>query len=96
MATSDQTFSLAVLGLTGLVSQIVTAVSLAAPQVTIKWVAPTPKLHDMVAEEQVDLALLGADTALPEGLSERLLTLFERLVFARAGHPAIETWSKEA
>ena len=49
-----------------------------------------------MANEEIDLALLGADKLLPEGVMEQVMPTLQRLTYMRAGHPAAETWNKQA
>jgi DNA-binding transcriptional LysR family regulator len=69
---------------------------IAAPDVGLEWVPPSRQTAIQVAEGQVDIALLGTDGALPDGLSEEALPPSARLTFARRGHPATEQWDREA
>jgi hypothetical protein len=55
-----------------------------------------PHPYTSVADEQIDLALLGADKALPEGLMEQRMPTLKRYTFMRKGHPAAENWDKQA
>lgn len=61
----------------------------------LEWVNLGPHLYDAVANEEIDLALLGADKPLPEGLMEQVMPTLQRYTYMRAGHPAAQTWNKQ-
>jgi LysR family transcriptional activator of mexEF-oprN operon len=95
-ATSHRVFRIAVPVSASLVSDVFGRVYSEAPEVGLEWVPPSRQTAIQVAEEQVDIALLGTDESLPDGLSEEALPPSARLTFARRGHPATERWNKEA
>ena len=49
-----------------------------------------------MADEEIDLALLGSDTPLPDGLVEKVMPTLKRFTFMRKDHPAAQSWSKRA
>lgn len=61
-----------------------------APGVSLEWVGLGPHLYQAVADEDIDLALLGSDTPLPEGLLEQVMPTLKRYTYIRKGHPAAE------
>lgn len=95
-ATSTRTFRIAVPAITPLISEVFARMSTEAPGVSVEWVSLGPHLYTAVADEQVDLAILGADTTLPEGLMERKMPPLQRYTYMRQGHPAAENWTKQA
>ena len=95
-ATSTRTFRIAVPAITALIAEVFAGINEAAPGVALEWVNLGPHLYDAVANEEIDLALLGADKALPEGLMEQVMPTLQRFTYMRAGHPAAETWNKQA
>ena len=49
-----------------------------------------------VEGEQIDLALMGADKSLPDGLEEMRMRALKRFTFVRSGHPALRQWDRQA
>ena len=94
--TSDRIFRVALPAMTSLITEVSARVSEAAPGVSIEWVPIGPNVVPGVADEQIDLALLGADKTLPDGLLEKRMPVLERFTFMRSGHPALENWDKSA
>lgn len=95
-ATSTRTFRIAVPAITALIAEVFARINEAAPGVALEWVNLGPHLYDAVANEEIDLALLGVDKPLPEGLMERVMPTLQRFTYMRAGHPAAEIWNKQA
>lgn len=95
-ATSNRTFRIAIPAIPSLISAVYAHLSDQAPGVSLEWVGLGPHLYTAVADEQIDLAFLGADKALPEGLAEHVMPPLTRHTFMRRGHPALETWDKQA
>ncbi len=94
-ATSTRTFRIAVPAITALIAEVFARINEAAPGVALEWVNLGPHLYDAVANEEIDLALLGADKPLPEGLMEQVMPTLQRYTYMRAGHPAAQTWNKQ-
>lgn len=95
-ATSTRTFRIAVPAITALIAEVFARISAEAPGVSLEWVNLGPDLYSAVADEQIDLALLGADKTLPEGLMEQKMPTLKRYTYMRRGHPAVEKWNKQA
>lgn len=57
---------------------------------------PSAVSHSAVADERIDLAMLGADKTLPEGLMEARMPTLRRYTFMRAGHPAAASLDRQA
>jgi DNA-binding transcriptional LysR family regulator len=95
-ATSTRRFRIAVPAITALIAEVFARINEAAPNVALEWVNLGPHLYDSVANEEIDLALLGADKALPEGLMERRMPTLERYTYMRRGHPAADDWTRQA
>ena len=95
-ATSTRTFRIAVPAITALIAEVFARINEAAPGVALEWVNLGPHLYDAVANEEIDLALLGADKPLPEGLIEQKMPTLQRFTYMRAGHPAAQSWDKKA
>lgn len=95
-ATSTRTFRIAVPAITSIIAEVFAHINQEAPGVSLEWVGLGPHLYTSVADEQIDLALLGADKALPEGLMEHRMPTLKRYTFMRKGHPAANNWNKQA
>lgn len=95
-ATSTRTFRIAVPAITALIAEVFARINEAAPDVALEWVALGPHIYDAVANEEIDLALLGADKPLLEGLMEQIMPTLQRFTYMRAGHLAAQTWNKQA
>lgn len=96
-STSRRVFRAAIADLVPtLLPRVVSEVQALAPGVAIEWEAPGLQTLTAIAESQIDIALVAATVALPEGV-QRHLTAEERPVtLARKGHPAIACWGAEA
>ena len=95
-ATSTRTFRIAVPAITALIAEVFAGINEVAPGVALEWVNLGPHLYDAVANEEIDLALLGADKPLPEGLMEQIMPPLPRFTYMRRSHPAAKTWNKQA
>ena len=94
-ATSTRTFRIAVPAITALIAEVFARINETAPGVALEWVTLGPHLYTAVTDEQIDLALLGADKPLPEGLMEQIMPTLQRYTYMRAGHPAAQNWNKQ-
>lgn len=94
-ASSTRTFRIAVPAIPSLISAVFSRLSKEASGVSLEWVGLGPHLYAAVADERVDLACLGADKPLPEGLMDHVMPPLERYTFMRRGHPARENWGKQ-
>lgn len=94
--TTTRTFRIAVPAIPSLINAVFARLSDEAPGVSLEWVGLGPHLYTSVADEQIDLAFLGADKPLPEGLMEHVMSPLVRFTFMRRGHPALENWGKQA
>ncbi|WP_415919063.1 LysR family transcriptional regulator [Tateyamaria sp. SN6-1] len=95
-ATSTRTFRIAVPAITSLIAEVFSRINKEAPGVSLEWVNLGPDLYTSVADEQIDLALLGADKTLPEGLMEQKMPTLQRYTFMRGDHPAAANWTRQA
>jgi DNA-binding transcriptional LysR family regulator len=77
-------------------ADVVNALHQAAPGVGIEWLSTPRKLYAAVAEGLIDLAHLGGERRLPDGLVETEMPPMNFVSFVRQGHPAIDTWGPEA
>lgn len=67
-----------------------------APHINIDWLAAPHKLYTAVAEGHIDLANIGGDRVLPDGVDEAEMPPMRFMSFVRKGHPAIKQWGSEA
>ena len=95
-ATSTRTFRIAVPAVAALISEVFARIEADAPGVSLEWVGLGPHLYSAVVDEQVDLALLNASSALPEGIIEKKMRILTRYTFLREGHPALADWGPSA
>jgi DNA-binding transcriptional LysR family regulator len=93
---SDRTFRIACPMMTGVVSNIVGSLQRTAPNVRIEWLSAPRDVFAAVSEGLIDLALLGGERKLPDGLDEAEMPPMEFVTFLREGHPAIANWGPEA
>jgi DNA-binding transcriptional LysR family regulator len=94
--TSDRVFRVAC-PITGRVmSEVINRVHHAAPKAKLEWLSAPRQVYDAVAEGLVDIAHLGGETRLPDGLEEVEAPDFKWTSFVRAEHPALANWGREA
>lgn len=96
-ATSGRTFRIAIPDLTMLLfARLAAMVRREAPGVALEWALRDERAAAAVAEGQVDLALMPAVMALPDGLAWAEAGAFRWASFVRRGHPAARRWGKAA
>jgi DNA-binding transcriptional LysR family regulator len=95
-ATGTRVFRVALPAMTSLIAEVFERVNREAPGISLEWVPLGPQIHAAIADEQVDLALLGADRTVPDGLTERRMPTLTRYTFMRRGHPAAENLDRQA
>lgn len=61
-----------------------------------KGVTLGPHLYDAVANDEIDLAQLGTDNFLPEGLTEQKMPTLQRFTYMDTEHPATLNWNRQA
>jgi DNA-binding transcriptional LysR family regulator len=79
-----------------LLALVVNEIEQAAPNIDIDWLSAPRQVYDAVAEGQIDLALLGGDRRLPDGLDEIEMPPMAFTSFVRKGHPALSDWGPDA
>lgn len=79
-----------------ILSNVASRVLREAPHINIDWLVPPHKLYTAVVEGQIDLAHLGGDRVLPDGVDEAEMPPMNFTSFVRDGHPAITQWGPEA
>lgn len=67
-----------------------------APRINIDWLAAPDKIYTAVAEGQIDLAHLGGDRVLPDGVDDEEMPPMKFVSFVRDGHPALKQWGPDA
>ena len=95
-ASSDRVFRVAC-PITGqLLTEVLNRVHRVAPGVRLEWLSAPRQVYAATAEGLLDIAHLGGETRLPDGLDEIEAPSFEWTSFVRAGHPALADWGPEA
>ena len=74
---------------------VVTRLERTAPNIDIEWLAAPRQVYAAVAEGHIDLAHLGGERSLPDGLDEAEMPPMNFVSFVRRGHPALADWSPE-
>ncbi|MBM3395534.1 MAG: LysR family transcriptional regulator [Betaproteobacteria bacterium] len=96
-ATSTRLFRIAIADFAPtLLPKVIADVQRRAPGVRVEWLAPNRETMSAVAESQVDLALVAASVAMPEGVLHAHAGALHSVTFARRGHPAIASWGTAA
>lgn len=67
-----------------------------APGVDIEWLAAPREVYAGVSEGHIDLAHLGGERSLPDGLVEAEMPEMKFVSFVRKGHPALSDWGPDA
>ncbi len=95
-ATSTRVFRIAIPTLTRLIAEVSTEVARAAPGARIEWLPAHHHVYAELSEGLIDLAHLGGEPRLPDGLEEHVTRPFSWVTFMRKDHPALATWGPEA
>jgi len=95
-ATSDRVFRIAMPAFPPLVSALIKNLHAAAPLVKIEWLPADAAAYPAVADGMIDLAHLGGEIRVPEGLDEIEMPPFRWLTFMRKDHPALKIWGLKA
>lgn len=93
---ADRVFRIMMPSFPSLVAPAVARARAEAPGVTLEWVNVSAQVYDAVAEGLGDVAHVGGDLRLPEGLDEHGVEPFTWYSCARADHPALADWGAEA
>jgi len=94
-ATSRRVFRVAIPAIAGLIANVVERIYAEAPHARLEWIRPNAEAYPAVAEGVVDIAHLGGDARLPDGLETQQMRPFTWLTFVRKGHPALARWGME-
>ncbi len=95
-ATSDRVFRIAMPTLTKVIAEVSARVEAEAPNVKIEWLPAHHDVYAALSEGLIDLAHLGGEPRLPDGLEEQVMEPFSWVTFARRDHPACADWGLEA
>ena len=95
-ATSDRVFRVAMPTLTKVIAEVSARVAAEAPGVKIEWLPAHHDVYAALSEGLVDLAHLGGEPRLPEGLEQQVMEPFSWVTFARRDHPGIAHWGLDA
>ena len=95
-SSSDRVFRIAIPTLTHLIAEVSTRVSREAPNVRIEWMPAHHEVYDALSEGLIDLAHLGGEPRLPDGLEHEVMEPFSWVTFARRDHPATHHWGLDA
>ena len=95
-ATSDRVFRIAMPTLTKVIAEVSARVEAEAPGVKIEWLPAHHDVYAALSEGMIDLAHLGGEPRLPDGLEEQVMEPFSWVTFARKDHPAIAGWGTGA
>jgi len=91
-ATSDRVFRIAMPTLTKVIAEVSARVEAEAPGVKIEWLPAHQDVYAALSEGLIDLAHLGGEPRLPDGLEEQVMEPFSWVTFARKDHPAVADW----
>lgn len=95
-ATSDRVFRIAMPTLTRVIAEVSKRVEAEAPNVRIEWLPAHQDVYAALSEGLIDLAHLGGEVRIPEGLEAQTMEPFSWVTFARADHPACAQWGIDA
>ena len=95
---SEQHFRLALPDFVpSLLPKVVGEIQMAAPRVTLEWMAPNERTLHSLADGDIDLAIVNAASPIPEGVQREDSGGEQTAVtFVRRGHPAIANWGRDA
>ena len=94
-ATSDRVFRIALPTLTKVIAEVSARIEADAPGVKIEWLPAHQDVYAALSDGLIDLAHLGGDPRLPDGLVEQVVEPFSWVTFARRDHPAVANWGLE-
>lgn len=95
-ATSERIFRIAMPTLTKVIAEVSARVETEAPNVRIEWLPAHRDVYAALSEGLIDLAHLGGEPRLPDGLESQVMDPFSWVTFARQDHPACSDWGLEA
>lgn len=95
-ASSERIFRVACPVASKVLSDVVKSIQVDAPNVSIEWLSAPREVYAAVSEGLIELAHLGGERSLPDGLDEAEMPPLDFVSFVRDGHPAISNWGPEA
>ena len=96
-ATSRRVFRLTIADFAPtLLPRVIREAQRLAPGASVEWLAPAAHTMNAIAESRLDLALVTASAAIPEGVQRAPAGVLHSITFARKGHPAIASWGADA
>ncbi len=93
---SDRVFRIAMPTLTKVIAEVSARVEAEAPRVKIEWLPAHHDVYAALSDGLIDLAHLGGEPRLPDGLGQQIMEPFSWVTFARQGHPAARDWGLDA
>lgn len=94
-AVSYRVFRIAMPTLTRVIAEVSSRVAREAPNVKIEWLPAHHEVYAALSEGVIDLAHLGGEPRLPDGLDQQVMEPFSWVTFARKDHPAVRDWGLE-
>ena len=95
-ASSERVFRIAMPTVTKVIAEVSARVEAEAPRVKIEWLPAHHDVYAALSEGLVDLAHLGGEPRLPDGLDAQAMAPFSWVTFARKDHPACAGWGIDA
>ena len=95
-ASSERVFRIAMPTVTKVIAEVSARVEAEAPRVKIEWLPAHHDVYAALSEGLVDLAHLGGEPRLPDGLEAQVMAPFSWVTFARKDHPACAGWGIDA
>ena len=95
-AATARTFRIACPISAKVLSTVMKDVQAVGSNIDIEWLQTPTEVYAAVSEGHIDLAHLGGERHLPDGLEWAELPPMEFVSFVRSGHPAIADWGEDA
>ena len=95
-ASSERVFRIAMPTVTKVIAEVSARIEAEAPRVKIEWLPAHHDVYAALSEGLVDLAHLGGEPRLPDGLDAQVMEPFSWVTFARKDHPACAGWGIDA
>ena len=90
--TSTRVFRVVMPSFSAVVAPVLEKIGQEAPGVRVEWAKPTTHLYEHVADGLINLAHVGGELRLPDGLDILEIQPFTFMTFLRQDHPALENW----
>ena len=94
--SSDRIFRVVMPSFPVVVSNVLKHIGREAPGVRVEWAKPSSELYEHVADGMIDVAHVGGELRLPDGLDAQEIEPFKFMTFLRRDHPALSDWGKAA